>query len=132
MRTVGPAHKVLVVDDEPALRMVVGHTLQDEGYSVRTAVDGAQALALCEQALPDLMILDLNMPRMSGFRVLEALDGRDWRHFPVMVVTGHRGAARKLDGAADAILMKPFDLDELCMQVKRLLAPLEKQAELAR
>jgi len=84
MGTVTPPLEILVVDDEPALRMVVGHTLQDEGYSVRTAVDGEHALALCEQALPDLMILDLNMPRMSGFRVLDALDERDLRHFPVM------------------------------------------------
>lgn len=120
-------HEILVVDDEPGIRLVMVGTLEDEGYSVRTAENGEQALVMCGQAPPDLMILDLNMPRMSGFRVLEALDERGWHRFPVLVVSGHRGAAGKLNGSVDAILMRPFDIDDLCLYVKRLLEAHEQQ-----
>lgn len=68
------------------------------------------------------MILDLNMPQMSGFALLQELEIRGWRGFPILVVSGSRDAERVVPGLADALLSKPLDLDDLSMTVRQLLS----------
>jgi CheY-like chemotaxis protein len=80
-------HRILVVDDEPVLRYTVGMILKKEGYDVSTAVDGYDALAQLRSGLPDIIISDLNMPRMSGFEFLKIVRAR-FPHIPLIAMSG--------------------------------------------
>ena len=117
------APRVLVVDDDPAIREFVGQALEEEGYEVRLAINGQDALSTLIEWQPDLIVLDLMMPTMDGWtfrdrqREIESL-----ADIPVIVMS----AARNLDGHNDrlvpaAILPKPFDLDRLLTETERLL-----------
>ena len=81
---------VLYVDDDRNLCQIVAKAIANEGYSVRTCHDGAEALAIVEEQLPDLMLLDLKLPRRDGLQVLEELRKNDgeMRNLPVVVLTG--------------------------------------------
>jgi CheY-like chemotaxis protein len=112
------AHRpsVLVVDDDQAIREVIAEVLRDEGYEVRCAENGAQALREihCEQP-PDLVLLDLMMPVMSGWEVLEELQSNGTHsHIPIVVVS-----AMTAPGAHEH-LAKPIDLERLLATVVRL------------
>lgn len=103
--------RVLIVDDEPVIRSLVAAVLMDAGYEVAVACDGEQALRAARELLPGLVLLDLGLPGLSGWDVLEALR-RCPEHYrtPVIVLSGlladdERGRARSL--AADT-LAKPF------------------------
>jgi CheY-like chemotaxis protein len=98
--------RILVVDDEPAIRELAGTVLKSLGYDVRTATDGLDALrALCAY-LPDLIISDLNMPRMSGFEFL-ALVRERFPHIATIAMSGGSIATDKATGpVADAFLQK--------------------------
>ena len=80
-------HRILVVDDEPVLRYTVGLILKKEGYDVSTAVDGYDALAQLRSTLPDIILSDLNMPRMSGFELLKIVRVR-FPHIPLIAMSG--------------------------------------------
>ncbi len=81
---------VLVVDDEPDVAFYLSSVLEDAGLTVRVAHDGEQAIAAIEERVPDLISLDLVMPRASGIRVLRELRRRrEWRRIPVIIVTAH-------------------------------------------
>ena len=116
------ARSVLVVDDDPLLRLVVSAVLADEGYVVREARDGAQALAVLEHWRPDLIILDQMMPCMDGsaFRA-EQRKRRDVADVPVIVVSAADRMLQqaKASGVA-ATLPKPFDLDTLLDTISQL------------
>jgi CheY-like chemotaxis protein len=101
---------VLVIDDEQPVREVLSRFLTKAGYEVKVAADGQQALQMVHsQSPPDLIVLDLNMPVMSGFEVLSALRiNPEWTKIPVVVLTATMGySAGHLQ--ADALLQKPFD-----------------------
>ena len=113
--------KVLIADDDPQLVRALRITLAAHGYEVIAAADGASAVALAAQAHPDLVLLDLGMPRLGGIEVIEALRG--WTQAPIIVVSGRVGSADKveaLDAGADDYVTKPFQIDEL---LARLRAP---------
>ena len=115
--------RVLVVDDEPSVAQVVVDALADEGYEVRWAANGREALAVLGAWLPDLIVLDLMMPVMDGraFRAAQRrLPGAAAR-VPVLVLSGMREARATAEALGAAALTKPFDLDDLVATVDRLL-----------
>jgi DNA-binding response OmpR family regulator len=111
------AHRVLVVDDEPQVVWVLQLALDAEGYEVLTARNGVEALAQIAEGHPELMVLDVMMPRMDGWSVLRELAKLpvDERPRVVMVTalaTG-RDRATAAELGADAYVPKPFDMDHL-------------------
>jgi two-component system phosphate regulon response regulator PhoB len=114
---------VLVVDDERDTAELIRDTLRDEGLRTQVAHHGRQALALIARKRPDLVILDIMMPEMSGFEVLEAL-GREpsTAAIPVVVLTARgdeKGARRGLDPGAKRYMSNPFDVRALVAEVRR-------------
>jgi len=107
---------VLVADDDEAIRQVISEVLRDEGYEVICAENGAQALReLCKERHPDLLLLDLMMPVMSGWEVLEQLQAsEELSKIPVIVMS-----AMTAPGAREH-LSKPIDLEGLLHAVQRL------------
>src|SRR5712691_1157491 len=117
-----PAPTVLVVDDDPDLRTVLRLLLEDEGYRVCLASDGQQALAHLRCERPAVLLLDLNMPVMTGWECLAVLR-TEQRTVPVVLMTAGRQAeqeARRLGAAG--WLEKPFDLNAV-VQTVQTLAP---------
>ena len=103
----------------------VRYALEDAGYEVAVANDGNQGLALAEREDPDLMILDMMMPKRSGFLVLEKLRRVRSEPLPVIMITGNEGSRHKayaeLLGVSE-YLRKPFAMDRLLDAVKKLLS----------
>ena len=113
--------KVLIADDDPQLVRALRITLAAHGYEVVAAPDGAAAIALAAQQHPDIVILDLGMPRLDGVAVVHALRG--WTTVPILVVSGRTGSADKvevLDAGADDYVTKPFQIDELLARLRAL------------
>jgi len=113
---------ILVVDDEAPMRKLLSSNLKASGYTVRTAADGAEAMKLMEEHTFDLLLLDINMPGLSGVQVLQAV--RRGAELPVMMLSGRgreRDKVEALDLGADDYLTKPFGIGELLARVKALL-----------
>lgn len=105
--------RVLIVDDEPAIRHAVEGALVDEGFVVATAPDGAAALAALETTRPDAILLDLRMPVMDGYAFLEAYQARPEPRAAVIICSTASNVAGLMGMGAAAYLRKPFDIDEL-------------------
>jgi two-component system KDP operon response regulator KdpE len=113
--------KILIADDDPQLVRAMRITLAAHGYEVVAAADGAEAVAVAAQAKPDVVLLDLGMPRLDGVEVIQALRG--WTDAPIVVVSGRTGSADKvdaLDAGADDYVTKPFQIDELLARLRAL------------
>jgi DNA-binding response OmpR family regulator len=121
-----PGKKVLIVDDDFEIIETVRFALEGEGYEVVVARDGNQGLALAERENPDLMILDMMMPKRSGFLVLEKIRRLRDEPLPVIMITGNEGSRHKayaeLLGVSDYI-RKPFAIQRLMGAVEKLLCP---------
>lgn len=117
--------KILLVDDDVEIVETVSYALESSGYQVVIARDGNQGLALAERESPNLMILDMMMPKRSGFLVLEKLRRELELPLPVIMITGNEGsrhqAYAELLGVSEYI-RKPFPMDRLLDAVERLLA----------
>jgi CheY-like chemotaxis protein len=117
--------KILVVEDEPENRLLIGMVLTTEGYQVIPAVDGADALARMAQELPDLILLDLMMPQMNGFEVLERLRADPATvSVPVIVLTAlaqERDIERAVSSGAQGYVIKPFEPDELLKHISQAI-----------
>jgi DNA-binding response OmpR family regulator len=115
--------KLLVVDDDPELRPLVGFALRQASYLVVEAASGEEALTLLDRELPDLMILDVNMPGIDGFEVLRRARANG-RHLPILMLTvrgEEEDLVRGLDLGADDYLTKPFSPRTLLARVRALL-----------
>lgn len=117
--------KILVVDDIPSELELICRVLQDAGMSVVRANDGEEAIAHIQEDAPDLVILDVVMPRMNGFEVVrEVRDNEKIKHLPIVFCTQKNTDIDKvwgMDMGADAYVTKPFDPKQLVDIVQRLL-----------
>lgn len=113
--------KLLIADDDPQMVRALRITLAAHGYEIVIAADGASAIAVAAQSHPDIIMLDLGMPRLDGIEVIQALRG--WTSVPIIVVSGRTGSADKvdaLDAGADDFVTKPFQVDELLARLRAL------------
>ena len=120
MKRAEHAGRVLIVDDDPDVVGFISGVLEDEGYTVMTASDGAQAVASAERFHPDLMILDVTLPVLSGPDVAAHFRELRGAAFPVLMITADgQAVAKARQLRAYAYLRKPFELDDLLRQVRR-------------
>lgn len=111
--------RVLVVDDDPGLARALGINLRARGYDVHLASSGAAALAVAAAYPPDAVVLDLGLPDLDGFDVIDGLRG--WTAAPIIVLSARTDQAdkvRALDAGADDYVMKPFGMDELLARLR--------------
>jgi two-component system KDP operon response regulator KdpE len=111
--------RILVVDDEPQILRALGINLRARGFDVLTASTGAKALDLAARHHPDLVVLDLGLPDLSGIEVIRGLRG--WSPVPVVVLSGRTDSLDKveaLDAGADDYVTKPFDMEELLARAR--------------
>lgn len=118
--------RIYVADDDPDIRNLLTLSLLEEGHEVLVAKDGESALESIIEEVPDLLILDVMMPRMDGFQVLEGLDTYGLRRETKVLILTVRGSESDrvlgLQKGADRYLGKPFAPDELMVTVRELLA----------
>jgi phosphate regulon transcriptional regulator PhoB len=119
--------KVLVVDDEPALVSTISYSLRKEGHEVLTASDGERALGIARREQPDLIVLDLMLPRMDGLEVCRAIrqsQSPQLRSVPILMLTAKADEVDKVVGlevGADDYVTKPFSMRELVARTKAML-----------
>jgi DNA-binding response OmpR family regulator len=113
---------ILAVDDEPHVLRLVKANLESSGYKVLTAVDGEQAISLVKREMPDLVLLDIMLPKMDGYAVCSRI--REFSAVPVIMLTARSAQIDLVHGfevGADDYLTKPFDVTELLMRVQAVL-----------
>ncbi len=113
---------ILLVEDEPILADTLRYNLEHEGYGVLVAGDGVKALELARQKQPDLMILDVMLPRLDGFSVCRILRGES--DTPIIMLTARQDEIDRIAGlelGADDYVVKPFSLGELLARVRAIL-----------
>lgn len=111
--------RILVVDDEPAIRRLLQTGLMGHGYAIETAIDGVEAIEKATAWRPDVIVLDLALPRLSGIDVCRAI--RAWSSVPIIVLSvqdAEQEKIRALDVGADDYLTKPFGLGELLARIR--------------
>lgn len=120
------AKKILFIEDESALQQAVTHVLSGEGYQVFSALDGETGLQLVQKELPNLILLDLVLPKKDGFEVLQALkQNKETVHIPVVILTNLEGGTeieRVLALGATTYLVKTnYRLEEVVEKIKQIL-----------
>jgi len=127
-----PRQRILIVDDEMDLLTVLKFGLEAEGYEVVTASDGEQGLAAARQLIPDLMVLDLMLPRMDGYKVCRALkfDER-YKRIPIFILSARSGETDRrlaLELGADEFHTKPYEMRTLIERIRLRLGHAGEQA----
>ena len=115
---------ILVVDDEDALRTVLGGELASEGYEVRTAADGDEAISELDKSPFDLVLLDIKLPRLNGFEVLKFIKEKHEKT-KVVMLTGFADLKNAIESkklGADDFVSKPYDLVDLLTTIERVLS----------
>jgi DNA-binding response OmpR family regulator len=124
---------VLVVDDDPVILKLLEVNFEMEGFEVVRAADGAEGLERARAVLPDIVILDVMMPRMTGYEVAKALrENEDTAHIPIIFVTARaqsQDVERGMELGVDDYVTKPFDPLDLIARVNTLLARSQAAAE---
>ncbi len=124
--------RILIADDEPAVRSSLERALELEGYQVELAVDGPDAIDQAHRREPDALILDVSMPGVDGLEVCRRLRS-DGLRLPILMLTAREEVTDRvagLDAGADDYLTKPFALDELLARLRALLRRLSDDGEL--
>jgi len=114
--------RILIVDDDPAIRKFIRANLTARGYEVFLALDGEDGLRVIETEMPDLVLLDIMMPKIDGLEVCRRV--REWSKIPIIMLSARAGEMDKvkcLDCGADDYLTKPFSLRELLSRIKAVL-----------
>ncbi|MBP9755227.1 MAG: response regulator, partial [Phenylobacterium sp.] len=116
---------ILVVEDEDALSTLLQYNLEKEGYDVAVAMDGEEALTQVSERLPDLVVLDWMLPKVSGIEVCRRLRQRtETRNIPIIMLTARGEESdriRGLDTGADDYIIKPFAMSELSARIRAVL-----------
>jgi len=127
-----PGQSILVVEDEGAIAEAVRVRLASEGYAVRVAGDGPEALRMAGDERPDLVVLDLMLPGMDGLEVCRELQRESW--VPILMLTARADEADKVAGlsvGADDYMTKPFSLRELAARIRAILRRMERLRHVA-
>lgn len=116
---------VLTVDDSASMRQMVAHTLKSAGHEVLEAADGEQALQVARGKAFNLVITDVNMPRMDGIALIKQLRAlAGYRFTPILLLTTESGQDKKLEGKAAGAtgwIVKPFNPDQLLATIRKVL-----------
>jgi len=118
------AKTIMTVDDSPSMRMLLRAALTDLGYQVTEAEDGVQALERLGDARPDLLITDINMPRMDGFGLIQEVRGQGDTARPILVLTTESSDEKKQRARAAGAtgwIVKPFQPEKLAAAIRRVL-----------
>ncbi len=120
------AKRILVVDDEPDIVKVVSFRLRKEGYDVEVAVDGEQGLTMASSVHPDLILLDVTLPKMSGYEVCSRIkEDEALKQIPVIFMTASLGAGHFNDmfpkTGAQGYVFKPFEFQRLLSEIEKFL-----------
>lgn len=113
----------MIVDDEVHLARILQFTLEHAGYEVVTAFDGKEALDELEREVPDLVILDLMLPVVDGYKVCNIMKSGDtYKHIPVIILSARDFSREELDEPlnADLLMEKPFNTEQLLNEISRL------------
>ena len=120
-----PRKRILVAEDEPDILRLMVYSLEYAGFEVMEAINGEDAVKMAVDSKPDLVLLDVRMPRMSGYAVCSALkEEESTKHIPVIFVSARGQEAeieRGLELGAEEYILKPFAPDELYQRVERSL-----------
>jgi len=127
------AKLVLVIDDDDGVRELLTFLVKKEGYRVECAVDGEDGFQKAGRLMPDLILLDLMMPRYGGFEVLRQLQGSELRRVPIVIITGRytdRSTAEMIRQESNVVdfLEKPLKPNVLASTLARLLKPRSSEA----
>jgi two-component system, response regulator, stage 0 sporulation protein F len=115
---------LLVVDDDESHRTLLSDFLEQLGYRTRTAADGRKALDMLDEEMPDAVLLDLRMPVMSGWGLLEALKKMPRaRNLPIIIISGYGFEWEAELVGASGYISKPVDLDKVRDTVERIIGP---------
>lgn len=118
-------HEILIVDDESNIVLSLEFLMKQAGFQVRKAEDGEQALAAIEERMPDLVLLDVMMPRKNGYEVCQAIRSRpEWSRLPVVMLTAKGRDVEREKGlamGADDYITKPFSTQEVVDKVRETL-----------
>ncbi|WP_420426242.1 response regulator [Algiphilus sp.] len=116
---------ILTVDDSASMRQMVAFTLRDAGYEVSEAEDGTEALSIAENEKFDLVLADVNMPKMDGISLIRKLrELSDYQYTPLLMLTTESSMERKTEGkeaGATGWIVKPFEPDNLVATIRRVL-----------
>ena len=117
--------KILVVDDEPSILLSLEFLMEQEGYDVNSATDGDEALQAIHEQLPDLILLDVMMPKRDGFEVCQTIRANpEWKEVKIIILTAKGREVDQEKGlalGADDYITKPFATQELVKKVKMIL-----------
>ncbi len=117
--------RVLVVDDEPSILLSLEFLMEQEGYVVHTATDGDEALTAIQEQLPDLILLDVMMPKRDGFEVCQVIrTNPEWKEIKIIMLTAKGREVDQEKGlalGADDYVTKPFATQELVIKVRTIL-----------
>ncbi|MFC2072212.1 response regulator [Chloroflexota bacterium] len=111
--------KILIADDEPKIRMFLRANLEARDYEVYLAQDGIEAVEMAGRVLPDVIVLDVNMPRMDGIEACHQI--REWADMPIIILSvreDEKDKVRALDEGADDYVTKPFGIEELLARIR--------------
>lgn len=125
--------KILIIEDVPEIALALRIRLEKAGYEVITASDGEEGLEKTREGKPDLIILDLMLPKMDGYRVCRLIKfDEELEHIPIIILTVRDQKKDKTLGrevGANAYIVKPYDFQELLTTIKKLLTPEELRCQ---